>query len=103
MACRAGLLLLTATLASAQPPTPLNLMPWPAKVEMGQGSFAVGPAILIAFTGYSEPRPQNAARGLGEIARESSVTLLIHCDHASEPIQQLSEDESYHLQITPRQ
>ena len=72
MTRRAGLPLLAATLAIAQPPTQLNLMPWPAKVEMGQGSLAVGPTILIAFMGYSEPRLQNAARRLGEIAAPES-------------------------------
>jgi hexosaminidase len=97
MTRRAGLLVVAATLATAQPPTQLNLMPWPAKVEMGQGSLAVGPTILIALMGYSEPRLQTAARRLGEIAApDSSATLIIRC-------QQLGEDESYHLQITPRQ
>jgi hexosaminidase len=104
MTRRAGLLVLAATLATAQPPTQLNLMPWPAKVETGQGSLAIGPTILIAFMGYSEPRLDNAARRLGEIAApESPAMLIIRCDHASEPTQQLAEDESYHLQITPEQ
>ncbi len=28
--------------------------------------------------------------------------LIIQCEHASEPVQQLGEDESYRLQITPQ-
>ncbi len=97
----AGSLVAAATLLSAQPAAQLNLMPWPAKVEMGQGSLAIGPAVRIALTGYSEPRLQNAVRRLGEIATDGSAAMLvIRCEHASEPAQQLGEDESYHLEIT---
>jgi hexosaminidase len=93
----AGLLLVAAMLASADP----ALMPWPAKIEMGQGSLALGSMPRVAFTGYSEARLENAARRLGEIVADASAaTLLIQCDHASQPIQQLGEDESYHLAIT---
>jgi hexosaminidase len=96
----AGLLLVAAMLASADP----ALMPWPAKIEMGQGSLALGSMPRVAFTGYSEARLENAARRLGEIVADASAaTLLIQCDHASQPIQQLGEDESYHLAITQKQ
>src|ERR1700678_953369 len=97
--CIAGLVI-TAALLIAQP----NLMPWPAKVEMGQGSLAMGPAIRIAITGYTEPRLEAAARRFGEVVTVgSSASFVIQCDHPSEPIQQLGEDESYHLEITPLQ
>jgi hexosaminidase len=101
----AGLLVAAATLLSAQQPVAQpNLMPWPAKIEMGQGSLAIGPTIRIALTGYWEPRLQSAARRLGEMVPDGSpATLIIQCDHASAPVQQLGEDESYHLEITPRQ
>jgi hexosaminidase len=96
----AGLLLVTATLLSAQP----SLMPWPAKIEMGQGSLAIGSTIRIAITGYPEPRLEAAVRRLGEVAPiGSSATLVIQCDHASAPVQELGEDESYHLEITPQE
>ena len=99
----AGLLLAAATLLRAQFAPQLNLMPWPVKVEVGQGSLAIGPAVRIAFTGYSEPRLQNAVRRLGEITSDrAAATLVIQCDHASAPVQELGEDESYHLQITPQ-
>jgi hexosaminidase len=94
----AGLLLVAATLLSAQP----SLLPWPAKVEMGQGSLAIGPTIRIAMAGYSEPRLEAAVRRLGEIVPVGSpANLVIQCDHASEAVQQLGEDESYQLEITP--
>jgi len=93
----AALLVAAATVLSPQSPTQLNLMPWPATVEMGQGSLAIGPALLIALTGYSEPRLLNAIRRLGELATGGSpAKLVIQCD------QKFGEDESYHLQITPQ-
>jgi hexosaminidase len=98
----AGLLFIAAIVLSAQQ-TP-SLMPWPAKIEMGQGSLEIGPTIRIAITGYTEPRLQNAARRLGEISTDaSSAILIIQCEHASEPVQQPGEDESYHLEITQQQ
>src|ERR1700691_6016968 len=98
MARSAGLLLLVTTLLNAQP----NLMPWPAKIEMGQGSLAIGPTIRVAIAGYTEPRLQFAARRLGEITSDrAAATLVIQCEHASDPVQQLGEDESYRLEITP--
>src|SRR5580704_333297 len=96
----AGLLFLVTTLLNAQP----NLMPWPAKIEMGQGSLAIGPTIRIAITGYTEPRLQIAARRLGEITSDRAAsTLVIQCEQASAPVQELGEDESYRLEITPTQ
>ncbi len=96
----AGLLLAAATLLSAQP----NLMPWPAKVEAGQGSLTLGPASRVSITGYSEPRLERAVRWFGEIAPPGSpAALIIQCDRASEPVQQLAEDESYRLQVTSQQ
>jgi hexosaminidase len=105
MTRRAGLVVAAATLLRAQQPVAQpNLMPWPAKIEMGQGSLAIGPAIHVAITGYSEPRLQNAVGRIGEMVSDgSSATLIIQCDHASAPVQQLGEDESYRLEITPRQ
>jgi hexosaminidase len=97
----AGLLFVAATLLSAQP----NLMPWPAKIEMGQGSLAMGPTIRIAIAGYSEPRLLDAVRRLGELAIPggSPANLIIQCEHASALVQELGEDESYHLEINPMQ
>jgi hexosaminidase len=95
-----GLILAAATFASAQP----ALMPWPARIELGQGSLLLGSAIRIALVGYSEPRLERATSRLGEIATPGSPAILvIQCDHASAPVQQLGEDESYHLEITQQQ
>src|SRR5580692_8873372 len=105
MTRRAGLLVAAATLLSAQQPVAQpNLMPWPAQIEMGQGSLAIGPTIRIALSGYSEPRLQKAVRRMGELVPDGSpATLIIQCEHASAPVQQLGEDESYRLEVTPKQ
>ncbi len=95
------LFLAAAATLSAQPQ--LGLMPWPAKIEIGQGTLAIGPTIRVAFTDYTEPRVQDAARRLGQIVvDETAATLVIRCGHASAPVQQLGEDESYRLEITPQ-
>jgi hexosaminidase len=100
----AGLVIAAATLLSAQAPAEPGLMPWPAKIEMGQGSLAVGSPVRIALTGYSEPRLERAVRRLGEIAADGSqAVLIVQCEHASEPVQTLGEDESYRLVITQHQ
>jgi hexosaminidase len=105
MTRRAGLFVAAAAILSAQQPVAQpNLMPWPAKVELGQGILAIGAAIRIAITGYTEPRLRKAVERIGEIAAPGTpASLIVHCERASEPIQQLGEDESYHLEIAERQ
>ncbi len=64
----------------------------------------IGPTVRVTFTGYTEARLQKAARRVGEIVADASAaTLIVQCARASEPVQQLGEDESYRLEITPRQ
>ncbi len=98
----AGLIVAAAAVLSAQQQP--GVMPWPAEIEMGQGRLALGRAIRIAIQGYSEPRLENAARRIGEIAAPGDpASLIIQCGHASKPIQELAEDESYRLRITQQQ
>jgi hexosaminidase len=95
-----GLFLAAATMLSAQP----NLMPWPAKIELGQGSLAIASPLRIAISGYSEPRLENAAHRLGQIVPEKfQASLVVECLRAGSPVQQLGEDESYRLEITRQQ
>src|SRR5579859_4544235 len=87
---RCALLMFLAPLLvlGAQP----SLMPWPSRIEIGQGSLAIGATLRIAFTGYSEPRLEAAARRLGDVVKDSP-TLVIDC-------QRTGADESYHLTVT---
>jgi len=85
---RAGLLLAAAMLMNAQP----SLMPWPAKIELGQGSLAIGPVLRVAIRGYSEPLLERAVLRFGQISPEQA-NLVIECEHSG-------DDESYRLSIT---
>jgi hexosaminidase len=94
-----------------------NLMPQPAKLVGGEGRLAITETFQVALTGYQEPGLKTAAERLVErLARQTGIplsdkmqmdpsqaTLVIHCDHAGERVQSVKEDESYKLEITPRQ
>jgi hexosaminidase len=99
---------------SAQALPPLNLMPQPASVNPGSGALRIDDRFTVAFTGHTEPRLDRAAdRFLLQLHRQTALllakpahdatkaTLVVHTDHASKEIQELGEDESYTLEITP--
>jgi hexosaminidase len=112
------LTLMLATMSLAPPATgqsqpPLNLIPQPANVKPGPGTFPVGASFTIAFTGHTESRLDRAAdRFLTQLHRQTGLllakpvrdaaqaTLVVHTDHASKEIQELGEDESYSLEVT---
>jgi hexosaminidase len=107
----------------------LNVMPLPANVQMQDGALTVDANFSVALTGYGEARLERAVarfkRELGrqtglELKREaasgtkaeapksagaasaaSGATLTIHTGHASAAIQEVGEDESYTLEVTP--
>jgi hexosaminidase len=102
------------TAASAQSPMEtLPVMPYPAHVEAGSGGFVVDGSLTVALTGYSEPRLERAAQRFLTAAQSktgipvqhtlarSDAKLVVHCDHKSEAVQKLGEDESYALDVTP--
>jgi hexosaminidase len=104
-----------ASAVEAQLSAPLNLMPMPAKLQMSSGQLAVDEAFSISLTGYKDPLLQRAVvRFIGDLRRQTGMsplvmkiadgsagTLVIHTDHASRNVQELGEDESYSLEITP--
>jgi hexosaminidase len=92
----------------------LNLMPAPARVEPGSGSLRVDSTFSVALQGHTEPRLDRAVqRFMQQLGRQtgffsppkgspsSKATLVVHTDHASKEIQELGEDESYVLEVTP--
>jgi hexosaminidase len=129
LTCLLTMLLAVATSTSPGQTTPspavaLPIMPLPLHLEPGQGVFPITSALRISFVGYTGPRltragdrmlailaretgtTLNAARGLeasgaNQLDGKSSTRFLITTKGASEPIQQLGEDESYRLEITP--
>jgi hexosaminidase len=106
--------LLCAVRAGGQGQPALNLMPVPADLQMGSGSLRMDASFSVALTGHAEARLDRAlqrfeqqlfkqtAIPLGpKSPGTSTATLTIHTDHASKDIQELGEDESYLLEVTP--
>ena len=89
-----------------------DLMPWPSKIQAGTGRFGIGQNFRVSFTGYREPRlDAAAARLVSRLERKSGMTiaaaqdgpsLAVECGGASARVQNLREDESYRLEITPQ-
>lgn len=107
-------LFLLSPLLDAQQPAPLHLMPVPASVQLGTGQLKVDSSFTVALTGYTEPRLQRAVvRFLNTLHRQTALlfvlkpsdspkaTLVVRTDHASKEIQEVGEDESYVLEVTP--
>ena len=110
----------SASLLAQQPA--LNLMPMPSSVQQGSGEFTVDRTFSVSLTGYTEPRLERAVqrfrrqlarqtglvlqregqsmKGAAAKADSPAASLVIHTGHASQPIQELGEDESYTLEVT---
>jgi hexosaminidase len=100
-----------ATPASSPAP---KLMPMPSTVQPGAGELPVTNTFAIELKGYTEPRLERASqRFMRELAGVTGLSigpgtadtskpvLVATTDHASLPVQELSEDESYTLDVTP--
>jgi hexosaminidase len=91
----------------------LNLMPLPAKVQMGIGQLLIGPTFSVSIVGRHEPRLDRVVEiFLGQLGRQigmppivmqvadsTHATLLIHAAGSSQDVQDFGEDESYRLDI----
>ena len=101
-------------MAQAQSNNPLNVMPLPANVQRGDGSLKIDASFTLSFAGYREPRLDRARqRFLIQLQRQTGIalypagkgmipaTFAIATDHAAKPVQELGEDESYTLDVTP--
>jgi hexosaminidase len=113
---------LFAASMTAQTPTDLNIMPLPAKAQLGSGVLPVDKGFTLGFTGFRDERLDRAGqRFLMQLHRETGIvfaaagsqagmlaprdaaraTLLVTTGHDSKPVQELGEDESYTLEVTP--
>jgi hexosaminidase len=115
--CVAGIDAQTPTPAPTPMPTRLNLMPYPAAVQQGGGALRVDASFSVTLRGYTESRLDRAVQRFQRqlfhqtaipltppkagAAKSTASTLQIHTDHASKEIQELGEDESYTLEVTP--
>jgi hexosaminidase len=90
----------------------LPIMPLPSHAEPAQGEFTIDTHFGIAIKGYNEPRLEDARqRFLDTLSKETGIPLqgageinapqfTIETKGPSAEVQQLGEDESYHLAIT---
>jgi hexosaminidase len=112
-----GLLLALATLIPsgyvvAQGESPLAIMPAPAHVTQGEGEFYIDGSFGVAMKGYGEPRLARARlRFLDILSKETGIPFkreavasqshfIVQTNGPSAAVQQLGEDESYHLAIS---
>lgn len=96
----------------AQETESLLVMPLPAHATQGEGEFVVDGTFGIVLKGYTEPRLERARqRFLDTLSKETGIPLwreaavnqphfTIRTAGPSLPVQQLGEDESYHLAIS---
>jgi hexosaminidase len=95
--------------------TPLPLMPLPAQVKPGKGEFLISNGFGFTLEGYEEPRLDKAKqRFLDLLSRQTGIPLwreaalnkpvfFVKTAGPSAPVQQVGEDESYHLEITTQE
>jgi hexosaminidase len=96
----------------AQEGSPLPLMPMPAHIVAGEGQFLIDGSFSIELQGYTDSRLVSARqRFLGRLSRETGIPFqdearasqagfTVKTGGASDPVQQLGEDESYRLDIS---
>jgi hexosaminidase len=99
--------------SSVQAQTPLPVIPLPAIAVQETGSLLIDHGLQFVFEGYTEPLLERARmRFLDILSRETGISkipaqpfregkFVIKTAGPSAPVQQLGEDESYHLQVTP--
>src|SRR6202012_2731852 len=119
-----GALMTAASIAAAQAPSPLALMPLPSSITRGQGAFTVtpaggGPSTFTYNYGQTHDDRLEAAtrRALirlgrtcgGEVLRSTidhagapNPSLLINVAAPGGAVQALDDDESYQLIVTPQ-
>jgi hexosaminidase len=110
------LLLCSAILSSyASEPRQSGLMPMPASVQMKPGQLVIDPSFTVGISGEPDAHLlravelflDNLRRQTGMSPLDMKVTdaaqakLTVHSEGGSKAVQELGEDESYSLKITP--
>jgi hexosaminidase len=96
-------------------PRQLSLMPMPASVQLKTGQLVVDSSFSVGISGHSDVHLQHAVelfldnlrRQTGmppldmRVADAAQARLVVHSERASKDVQELGEDESYSLEISP--
>jgi hexosaminidase len=97
----------------AQTSTPLQMMPLPAHATQGEGQFLIDGGFAVTLQGYTEPRLLRARqRFMDTLSRETGIPFpleaqsnqqhfVVETGGPSSTVQQVEEDESYQLEISP--
>lgn len=105
--------LLKMPAAHSENPTTLPLMPMPLHVAQGEGRLRIDSGFTIGLDGYKDRQLEFARkRFLNTLSRETGIPyhdvgtsgeakLVVKTAGADDPVQQLGENESYHLEVTP--
>ena len=106
------LVLAVALATSAQETTALHLMPWPANIKTSQSPPLVIRTSFSVAISNSDPLLRRAVelflndlrRHTGSLPLDFTIEnagtqLKVNSDHASKPVQELAEDESYTLEV----
>jgi hexosaminidase len=109
----AASLFLFASIAIAQTPQQLNVMPIPSSVQFGTGHLLINQSFSVAISGHRDSTlDRGVQRFIAELSHETGMRLTaaageeknailqIHSEHESEAVLKLGEDESYDLTVT---
>ncbi len=101
-------------LAAGQPPQQINLMPVPASFRVGPGQLLIDQTFSVALAGEKGTILERVIQNfVGDLSRKTGMrldtkpgdlaraTLGIRTVHASKEVQELGEDESYNLEVSP--
>lgn len=109
----AALLTLSGLQASAGAQQ-LDLVPMPATATAGTGTLQIDSGLQVVFEGFTDARLDRARdRFVAQLSRRTGIymwpvstgstpKLVIRTAKASKPVQELGEDESYQLEVTPQ-
>ncbi len=101
--------------STAAEPGQLSLMPMPASAQLKTGQLIIDYSFTVGVSGHSDALLQRAVdRFLNILRRQTGMPpldmkvteatqakLLVHSERASKAVQELGEDESYSLDISP--
>lgn len=91
----------------------LSIMPMPASVQMGAGSFPIDSSLRISIKGECDSRiPSAVTRFFLHLSARTGIpvrntpdstssSFVVTCGAPGEKVQSLGEDESYQLQVKP--